>query len=95
MQVRIFEQRFIEVGRVAKQRIAKAEVGCLCLACMEPLDGRKPIRGNHPRCFYAQYRAIESGKTTDKELVETGRRAPKQKPGRRPSNPVTIELANR
>lgn len=92
MQVKVFELRYIEVKKSARQRIAKAISEGLCVACLQPLDETRTIRGCHERCHRATLRAIQSGRTTDADRVEEGKLLEGKPGGRRASNPVTAEL---
>lgn len=92
MRVGIRETRWIEVKKAARERIAKAEAEHLCAACMQPLDNTRTIRGCHQRCHKATFRAIERGLTTEAQRVAEGKLLEAQDGGRKPNNPVTLEL---
>lgn len=92
MKIQVWVPRFIEVNRTATQRIAKCEANNLCMACLEPLDATRTVRHCHERCARATYRAIVRGECTDEERVAEGKWQSPNEPGRKPSNPVTIEL---
>lgn len=62
-----------------KQQVAKLIIGKRCLACGQPLDGTRPIRGCHERCYRA---AVRSHESLD-PFVEAGRMLPAN-PGGRP-----------
>jgi hypothetical protein len=93
MRVRISIEGWVEVKRGAVQRVAKCQSQKLCLACEQPLGDCRVVRGCHERCAKATYRAIESGKTTDAKRIEEGKWLTAEQGGRKPSNPVSIELA--
>lgn len=93
MIVAINEVRWVEVRKPAKERLAKAEREHLCLACLEPLGDQAPIRGCHPKCHRATLRAIADRKCTEAERMTEGKLLPATKGGRKPSNPVTKEMA--
>lgn len=93
MRVAVTEVRWVEVRKPARLRIAKAEEGKLCVACMQPLGDDEPIRGCHSRCYKATLRAIHAGDFTESERVESGKLLEKGKAGRKPSNPVSQEAA--
>lgn len=92
MRVAITEIRWIEVKKPARERIAKADADGLCVACLQSLNGEKPIRGCHSKCYRATMRAIEQGKCTDEERVASGKLLECGKSGRKPSNPVTQDV---
>lgn len=92
MQAKIYETRYIEVKKSAQQRIAKAAAENLCVACMQPHDGTRVIRGTHERCYRATLRAIESGKTTDEKRVADGKLLEAESGGRKASNPVSVDV---
>lgn len=90
----MLEKRYVEVRKVARERLKKAEREHLCRGCMQPIvAGEKVMRGDHLRCYYAILRAIKSGRTTEDQMVSEGRMLEAAKSGRKPSNPVTVELA--
>lgn len=79
----------------AKERIARCEKERRCVACMElfaPPD-ETSIRGCHIRCYHATYRAIRSGKFTEVQRVREGKLLEPKNRGRKPSNPVSIEVS--
>lgn len=94
MRVRVLVARWVEVKKAAMDRIDKAQREGLCLACMEPLDETRVVRGCHERCARATYRAIERGDFTEDERVQQGKWLSTDK-GRKPSNPVTVEARSR
>jgi DNA-directed RNA polymerase subunit RPC12/RpoP len=73
-------------------RVAKLQAECKCLACEQPYGNEDLIRGCHKRCAKATYRAISNNRTTDSKRVQEGKWLPAMRTGRKPSNPVTIEL---
>jgi hypothetical protein len=89
--VRVIE--WLEMKKNVIARIAKLQAEGRCLACEQPLDDGKTVRGCHMRCAKATYRAIAANKTTDSKRVEDGKWLPAAEGGRPPSNPVTIELS--
>lgn len=93
MKVRIVLEGWVEMKKAAVQHIANCEANDLCVACGQPISGDRVVRGCHQRCAKATYRAIESGKTTDKERVEQGKWLPASPGGRTPTNPVSVEIA--
>ncbi len=93
MQVSIKETRWIEVKKSAMERITKAQTEGLCVACMQPLDAMRVIRGCHERCYKATIRAIDKGLTTEADRVAAGKLLESQTGGREPTNAVTKELA--
>jgi hypothetical protein len=93
MRIAVTQTRWIEVKKVARLRIAKAEADGLCVACMESLGAEKPIRGCHPRCYQATMRAIHAEKFTEEERLESGKLLEKLPPGRPHSNPVSKEAS--
>ncbi len=92
MHVVVTENRFIEVKKSIVERLRKASHEGLCVACMQPLDSTRTIRGCHERCHKATMRMIEVGKTTEADRVSQGKLLEKCQPGRKPSNPVTLEV---
>ena len=92
MRVSVTRVEWIEVNREARKRIAKCEAEGLCCACLQPLDQTRVIRGCHYKCAKATYRAILAGKCTDEERVKEGKWLEHGKTGRKPSNPVSVEL---
>lgn len=55
-----------------------------CLLCREVVSENEDyVRGNDSKHSKAVMRAIERGELTEKEAIETGRLAPKAKPGRK------------
>lgn len=93
MRALIFERRWVVVRKAARERIERAAREGLCVACMQPLDGTSVKRGCHERCYRATLRAVEQGKTTIAERVSAGKLLERSECGRRPSNPVTVELS--
>lgn len=93
MRVRIAIEGWAEVKRGAVQRVVRCQQQKLCLACEQPLGECRVVRGCHERCAKATYRAIEAGKTSDKQRIEDGKWLPAEPGGRKPSNPVSMEFA--
>lgn len=94
MQVAVIQKRFVEVRKAARERIEKAERENLCLGCLKPIVGsEKTMRKQHLRCYYATLRAINAGKTTEEEMVSQGKLAECAKPGRKASNPISVEFS--
>ena len=92
MRVAVYEKRWIQVRKAARERIDKARRLNLCVACMQPIvDGERVVRGCHNRCYFATYRQIKAGKYTDAERVRDGKLLESAEPGRKPSNPVSLE----
>jgi hypothetical protein len=89
----VTEKRFVEMNAAAQQRVEHASKNGLCVACLQPLDGDRPIRGCHVRCHRATLRAIERGDTTELSRVLEGKFLTKHKGGRKPSNPVTKDVS--
>jgi hypothetical protein len=92
MRVCVRSIEWIEMKKNVAMLVAKLQAEGKCLACGLPLDGGKVVRGAHEKCAKATYRAIAAGKTTDAKRVEDGKWLPAENGGRKPSNPVTIEL---
>lgn len=63
----------------------------LCVACLQPLEATKVVRGCHERCYRATVRAIRRGDFSEEERVNSGKLLPPKSGGGRPTNPVTIE----
>lgn len=76
---------------MSKARIARCRKENLCVACLDALDG-EVIRGCHSRCYRATLRAIAKGVTTDQKQVKQGKLLPRAKPGRKVTNPVSLEF---
>lgn len=78
----------------ARERVEKAKAEKLCTGCMLPRGDSRIVRGQHfSTCYKASLRLIASGVVTESELVASGRMLPKAKPGRKASNPITLEYA--
>lgn len=93
MQAFVFEKRFVPVRKAAKDRIEKCQREGLCVACLAKVeDGERSIRGLHMRCYFATVRAIKTGKTTEEERVREGKMLEAQSGGRKPNNPVTLDV---
>jgi hypothetical protein len=82
----------IELNDEAKERLAKAETKNLCVACMEPLDETRVVRGCHERCYRATMRSVANGKTTEAQRIAEGKLLVSEPGGGSPSNPVTKEI---
>lgn len=91
MQVRIEIVKWIQMKKIAIQRLARCEKEGLCLACLKPIGSSRVVRGCHEKCARATYRAIGIGAFTDEERVANGKWLAKAKTGPKPSNPVSIE----
>lgn len=92
MRVRVLVEKWVIVKKSAVERLQKCQRERLCLACMQPLkEGEKPIRGCHSKCARATYRAISSGAFTDAQRVSEGKWLDRDRPGPKPTNPVTEE----
>lgn len=79
------------MDRTARIRVNKCEKEGLCYACMKPLSGRV-VRKCHEACARATYRAIQRGECTDEQRIAEGKWSEASPGGRKPSNPVTIEV---
>jgi hypothetical protein len=84
---------WIEITRNVLMSVSKLQADGNCLACGLPLGNGKKVRGCHEKCAKATYRCIAAGKTTDEKRVEEGKWLPAETGGRKPSNPVSIELS--
>lgn len=93
MYLPLVHVELVRVSKAAQQRFDRAANEALCLACLQPLNGQTPIGGCHPKCHRATLRAIAAGKTTRDDRVREGKLLPRGKCGRKPSNPVSIELS--
>ncbi len=92
MQVAVFEARWIQVRKSARDRLAKCKHENLCPACMQSFaEGETTIRGVHVRCYHATRRAIQAGKFTEQERIQAGKLLEPGPKGRPPSNPVSLE----
>jgi len=93
MQLSIPVYRLVNVTKEVTERLLKASSEKLCVACMEPLDDSRTIRGCHQRCYKATKRCIERGVWTEEQRVAEGKLL-KADPGGRPAfNPVSKEAA--
>lgn len=93
MRIAVQTYRFVEVKQAVQKRIEKAKAKNLCLACLQPLDDTRVIRGCHERCYRATLRAVVAGKTTIADRIAEGKLADESKV-RAVSNPVTVELSS-
>lgn len=94
MQVSFLRRSWIKVRKDAVERLAKCDREGLCTGCLEPLGGERNVRGLHAgTCYQAAQKAIRDGKTTEEDLVAKGFMRERLKPGRKPSNPVTVALS--
>lgn len=91
MKARVQQKKWISVRKDVVLRLQKCVKENLCCACLEPLGDKKPIRGCHPACAKATYRAIEKGAFTDEQRVADGKWLQAASAGRKPSNPVSVE----
>lgn len=89
----VTEKRFIQMNADAQARVEQATKEGLCVACLEPLNGARAIRGCCQGCHRATLRAIERGITTEIARMLEGKFLPKHKGGRKPSNPVTKDVS--
>lgn len=92
MQFRVFESRFITVKRAAVERVTKCEKEGLCCGCLRPVDPLAARRGLCGGCYHATRRAINSGKTTEQKQMADGRMLESKPSGRKPSNPVSVDV---
>lgn len=78
-----------------ERRIKKCEEECLCTACLLPIKpGQKSVRGQHQTpCYASTMRKIREKRVSDKQLMRDGKLKPAGKPGPRPINDYTQELA--
>jgi len=93
MICRVMTERFVEMNAAAEARLTKARKEQLCVACMQPLNGERSIRGCHVCCHRATLRAIDRGDTTEMQRVLEGKFLPPAKGGRKISNPVTKDVS--
>ena len=82
----------VTLKKAAVERLSAAEKDGLCVACMKPLDSTRTVRGCHERCLKATTRAIAQGLCTEEQRISEGKLLTADPGGRRPSNPVTVEL---
>ena len=80
----------VRLKRGAIARIERCETEGLCVACLRPLGKSRVIRGCHESCRKLTQDRIEKGEWTEEGRIAEGKLLP-PKPGRRPSNPVTLE----
>lgn len=91
MLVEVFKAVMVKITKPGRSRILKFEKEGLCLACGEPLDGKRTVRKCHERCYRATVRAIRSGYFTEEQRVSEGKLGEVDNGPVRISNPVTIE----
>lgn len=72
---------------VAPQEAWDRNAKGLCLSCENPAGKR----GLCDACYQRSLRAIESGETTDAELVRMGLRLPVAKPGKKPKDVTRLD----
>lgn len=66
---------------------AKAKI---CHYCKKPLNGEKPNRGDHGKCYKEIMRSIQDGEVTEEIAITNGWFAPAKKAGRKPKeSPIT------
>lgn len=92
MQVAVIELRYVEVKKSARDRLTKAEAEGLCVACLKPLGSGMIKRGCHESCYQATRRAIQRGLATEADRVAAGKLREAGHGGRKPSNPVTLDV---
>lgn len=92
MRVSVLVFESVEVNKSSQKRRAECEAKKLCVACLEPLDGTRTIRGCHFRCYQATMRAIKVGATTEKQRIAEGKLLEAESGGRAPSNAVTLDV---
>lgn len=86
--------KWVKLSRDGEKRYRDCKDHGLCPACKEKiLPGETLRREIHLRCYNATFRMVSSGKTTWEERQKQGKIGAKGKPGRKPKNAVTIELA--
>lgn len=94
MRLAVKRTGWVTVKKAARDRLAKCESEGLCTGCLEKLaDGERAIRGMHPACYYATYYAIKTGKITEEDRVREGKMLPPAQAGRKPKNPISIEVS--
>jgi len=89
MRIEVLIKGFVEMKKSALQRVARCQSEGLCLSCLESLGDCRPIRGCHPRCAHATYRAIRAGMLTDEDQVASGEWLPALPGGRPPEVAVS------
>lgn len=92
MRALVMEKRYVIVTPAGKRRITRCEKEGLCVACLQPMDGEKGVRGMHSRCSKATWRLINEGTTTEADRVAAGKMLEKAQPGRKPTNPVVLDI---
>lgn len=92
MRALVMEKRYVLVTTAGKRRITRCEKDDLCVACLQPMENERSVRGMHSRCSKATWRLIEDGKTTEADRVAAGKMLEKSQPGRKPTNPVTLDV---
>jgi len=93
MRILVKAVEWIEMKKSVAMRVAKLQAEGKCLACELPLGEGRVVRGCHEKCAKATYRAIFSKKTTDTKRIEDGKWLSAESGGRKPSNPVSVELS--
>ena len=89
----IKETRWVPLPAAGEKHFSHCLENRLCPACGELLgENDTTQRGVHLRCYYATYRAVVAGKTTFEERQRQGKIGPPGRPGRKKTNPVSIEL---
>jgi hypothetical protein len=84
--------KWLEMKKSVLARISRLQAEGKCLSCEGSLEGKRSVRGDCLRCYKATLRAIAGGLTTDEARTEEGKWLSCALPGRKPSNPVTVEL---
>jgi hypothetical protein len=94
MRLVVMSKRFVNVGKKAMDRLSRCSREGLCPACLQPIaEGEHVKRGVHLRCYHATYRAVRAGLTSWELRVAEGKIGECEKPGRKPTNPVSEEFA--
>ena len=91
--------RAVKISRKVQNQINERVAQGRCTSCGGLLvDGEKVVRGCHESCATALRRAAKedrqlSREEMDAKFVREGRWLPPGKPGRKPTNPTAIALA--
>lgn len=86
----------VNLTKEIEQRVAKLVAAGKCPACELPIaPGEKTTCGVHNNCYAAQQYAIKTGKTSVRELIESGERLVPKPAGRKPASAYVAKLLGR
>lgn len=95
MFVHVATRAMVKITEHVQKRVSECTAKRQCLGCQVTFgSSQKVVRGCCVTCYTAINRAIARGSVSEREMIKQGKLLPATRGGRRPTNPMSQELAS-